>query len=348
MVAELEGAPVAPQAVEMAAAEYFMGGGGPPSQPGLPQQSNQYLAPPAQGQNFPRPQHNSISAPTTQPNSGPNSGPQTPYFPPPPYHQSQQQQQGNPQRPSIAFGPNPQRNSFSHPGQRPDFRHQAFSQNGYPVSNGYTPPRQHMQLAPYNQPPQGYQQGSYRPSQQGQYGPPVATTFPPHLHPYHSNNSSDSLAYSSEPESPSHHKRRHKHKHSTSGSSRPRDRAGSGSKSHATDGFLGAAGGGLIGDLIFPGLGTAGGAVVGYFGGKRYGKSRDEDKELHDAEQRNWERDHHKGQYRDHSSGRHHRDRSGDARDRGYDGRGSKDIGVDNLAYGNDYRAKSHERRRGS
>jgi hypothetical protein len=39
--------------------------------------------------------------------------------------------------------------------------------------------------------------------------------------------------------------------------------------------FLGAGGGALIGDMIFPGLGTIGGALLGGVGGHEYGKSRD-------------------------------------------------------------------------
>lgn len=36
--------------------------------------------------------------------------------------------------------------------------------------------------------------------------------------------------------------------------------------------FLGAGGGAVIGDLIFPGLGTIGGAILGGLGGHEYGK----------------------------------------------------------------------------
>ncbi len=38
--------------------------------------------------------------------------------------------------------------------------------------------------------------------------------------------------------------------------------------------FLGAFGGGAIGDAIFPGLGTLGGALLGGFGGHEVAKSR--------------------------------------------------------------------------
>lgn len=36
--------------------------------------------------------------------------------------------------------------------------------------------------------------------------------------------------------------------------------------------FLGAGGGAIIGDCIFPGLGTIGGAILGGLGGHEYGK----------------------------------------------------------------------------
>ena len=62
--------------------------------------------------------------------------------------------------------------------------------------------------------------------------------------------------------------------------SRPRDhdsgRENVGKKnSSSVNTFLGAGGGALIGDMIFPGLGTLGGAVLGGVGGHEYRKSRD-------------------------------------------------------------------------
>lgn len=60
----------------------------------------------------------------------------------------------------------------------------------------------------------------------------------------------------------SHHHHHHSHSHSRSRSSNPTP------KDHTSrDTFLGAAGGGVIGDLIFPGLGTVGGALLGALGG---------------------------------------------------------------------------------
>ncbi|KAK4507940.1 hypothetical protein PRZ48_001675 [Zasmidium cellare] len=45
-------------------------------------------------------------------------------------------------------------------------------------------------------------------------------------------------------------------------------------KSSGVNTFLGAGGGALIGDAIFPGLGTLGGAIIGGLGGHEYGKRR--------------------------------------------------------------------------
>jgi hypothetical protein len=45
----------------------------------------------------------------------------------------------------------------------------------------------------------------------------------------------------------------------------------------------------LIGDLIFPGLGTLGGAVAGYIGGKDYGKHRKRRESMNREEQKIWE-----------------------------------------------------------
>ena len=61
------------------------------------------------------------------------------------------------------------------------------------------------------------------------------------------------------------------------------------SRSTIKDAFLGAAGGGLIGDLIFPGLGTIGGAAIGWLGGKDYGNHRKGREDKRADEQEKWE-----------------------------------------------------------
>ena len=53
--------------------------------------------------------------------------------------------------------------------------------------------------------------------------------------------------------------------------SRPQPRR---QKSSGVNTFLGAGGGAIVGDLIFPGLGTLGGALLGGVGGHEYGKKR--------------------------------------------------------------------------
>ena len=61
--------------------------------------------------------------------------------------------------------------------------------------------------------------------------------------------------------------RRHHHHHK----SRPEMQR---KKSSGVNTFLGAGGGAILGDLIFPGLGTLGGALIGGVGGHEYGKKR--------------------------------------------------------------------------
>lgn len=98
------------------------------------------------------------------------------------------------------------------------------------------------------------------------------------------------------------------------------------SRSKNADAFVGAAGGGLIGDLIFPGLGTLGGAAIGWLGGKDYGNHRKQREEKRHKEQRKWEDKF--------EPGRHHRSRSRDRRSRA----NSTDIGE--IDPRDDYRRK--------
>lgn len=67
---------------------------------------------------------------------------------------------------------------------------------------------------------------------------------------------------------PHHHHHHHHHKHSEHKEKRE----------HATrDSLIGAAGGGLLGDLLLgPGVGTLGGAILGAIGGNHHGKKKDE------------------------------------------------------------------------
>lgn len=204
-----------------------------------------------------RPQYLSPQATQFYPQTPPASNPQPQHPPaPPPYH-SVEMPAEKPYRP---IDQQYQRNSFSHPERQP----------APPWNSPYgqpTPPPHNRDYQPF------YPQG---PHQYPQHLPqPMYQNPPPHLRPYHANSSSPNLAqgYHSDPEP---HRRRRSRRKSTS-------------RSAAADGFLGAAGGGLIGDMIFPGLGTLGGAVAGYFGGKDYAKHRKRRESLQRETQTEWE-----------------------------------------------------------
>lgn len=191
------------------------------------------------------------------PQAPPTSNPQPQQAPPPPPYQPVEVPAEKPYRP---IDQQCQRNSFSHP-QRPP------AQVWNAPYNQITPVPHNQDYYPFY--PQDPPKHSQYPPQSMYQNPP------PHLRPYHAYSSTPNLAqgYSSDPEP-----RR-----------RRRSRNKSPSRSRAADGFLGAAGGGLIGDLIFPGLGTLGGAVAGYFGGKDYGKHRERRESMNREEQRLWE-----------------------------------------------------------
>jgi hypothetical protein len=177
---------------------------------------------------------------------------------PPPY-QSVEMPAEKPYRPT---NDQYQRNSFSHP-QRPPpppwntpYNQAIPSPHSQEYQPCYPPgPQQHSRLHPQH----------------------IYQHSPTHLRPYYPNGSSSNLAqgYQSDPEP---HRRR-----------RSRRKSSSNSRSTTADGFLGAAGGGLIGDMIFPGLGTLGGAVAGYLGGKDFGKHRKRRESLQRETQSEWE-----------------------------------------------------------
>jgi len=205
---------------------------------------------------------------------------------PPPYQE---------QKPGVHFAPTPvevqQRHSFSGP-QRPQ-------------QNVWNRPPQPGYGNPYS-----YQSMALQPYQQQQQQQPFGTSpqrpqfLSPHMRPYanpsFSQNSLDNGGYSSDPEP---HRRKHKSRHRRdSGETRSTK---SSSRSTTADAFVGAAGGGLIGDLIFPGLGTIGGAAIGWFGGKDYGSHRKGREDKLYKEQKKWEEKHgpsHRSRSRDHSS----------------------------------------------
>lgn len=226
------------------------------------------------------------------PTSHPSQNQTIPQVQTPPQHQQQSNQNHG-----VHFAATPvevqQRHSFS--GQRPNFFQNGWNQQ--PYYNNTNPYQQQNQALALQRPPQQFtsphSSGYNSPHQRPQY-------LAPHMRPYANPNSSQySLehGYSSDPEP---HRRKHKHK-----KRRDSDEKGAGkSRSTNKDAFLGAAGGGLIGDLIFPGLGTVGGAALGYFGGKDYARHRKEREGNRAVAQREWEEIH--------RPDRHHRDSSRD------------------------------------
>lgn len=234
--------------------------------------------------------------PTSHPNNS-NLQLQTQPAPPPYQEFNQNQYQNQNQRPGVHFAPTPsdphQRHSFS--GQRPPQQ----SWNSYGPPTQPQPQYQHRPSQDYGMPPNVY--GS---------SPSKAQYLAPHMRPYAQPNSSqyslENGGYSSDPEP---HRRRHKHSsRRDSGSDRDMKSKYNKSRSTNADAFLGAAGGGLIGDLIFPGLGTVGGAAIGWLGGRDYGHHRKGREDKRAVEQRKWEDKfrpalHHKNRSRGHSNG---------------------------------------------
>lgn len=222
--------------------------------------------------------------PTSHPQalSSPSFNPSRPSVqaqPPPPYQE---------QRPGVHFAPTPlelhQRHSFSGQQRPPQNSWNPPPQQGY--GNPYA--QQNAALQPYQQ----HQQHHGTSPLNGNGTPPHRPQYlSPHMLPYANPNSSqfslENAGYSSDPEP---HRRKHKNRHRRdSGEARSTK---SSTRSTNADAFVGAAGGGLIGDLIFPGLGTIGGAAIGWFGGKDYGNHRKGREDKRHKEQRKWEEKH--------------------------------------------------------
>ncbi|KAH8656678.1 hypothetical protein BGZ60DRAFT_145841 [Tricladium varicosporioides] len=177
-------------------------------------------------------------------------------IPPYPVEPHEQGYQGSPQyRPQNSSPPQPQHHSLQH--------HHSYP---HPQQQPYLQPK--LQQTPRQQ--QGQQEYS-----DNHLLPPLG------CHRSHS-----------EPPPPQHHRRddgrdrsssRSRSGHQRKDHSQPRSRPRSHSRSRAPhrkerqhdsrNTFLGALGGGVIGDLIFPGLGTLGGAVLGGIGGHKASRS---------------------------------------------------------------------------
>ncbi|KIW93560.1 uncharacterized protein Z519_06165 [Cladophialophora bantiana CBS 173.52] len=281
----------------MAAAEYFTAGPRPP----LEQQNYSSHVPP-QPQRSHSSQHGFSYQPTQPGHLSPQFGvqPPSPYAAPPTSHPPPYQPLNN--EPKVHFVPIPA-TSGQHRPPPPSQPTYSLNQPNFQASPG-------QQLSPY--PPGPYVPQAY---QHQPYGPP---RHRPHHRPSHSD--LPGSGYSSDPEP-----NRRKHK------DRPR-RISDNSRSTNADGFIGAAGGGLLGDLLFPGLGTVGGALVGWVGGKDYGKHRKWREEKRDREQERWEREYHR--------------RSSNSRSRSQ----SRDRDTQRSGHshgGHDERRHSHERRKG-
>ncbi|KIW14352.1 hypothetical protein PV08_07134 [Exophiala spinifera] len=240
----------------MAAADFFQSDARPPFE-----QHNSLNAPPGpRRSSSSQPAFGRESMPQGRPN--PHVQPQPAQYPPPPY---QPVNNGQNFQHSVHFAPT------LAPGERPKPSSQPLPYaTDMHRPNYQVHPAQHFSPYPHNHyvPPEYQHQQTYYPP-------------PSHQHPRPSHSASDIRdrgGYSSDPE---YQRRTHK--------SRPR-RVSDNSRSTNADAFLGAAGGGLIGDLIFPGLGTIGGALAGWVGGKDYGKHRKLREEKLDREQERWEK----------------------------------------------------------
>ncbi|KAF2262876.1 hypothetical protein CC78DRAFT_294056 [Lojkania enalia] len=201
--------------------------------------------------------------------------------PPPP---NQQPQYSNARPPSIQ----PQQHFNTPP---PSYSEYPLPPQELPGSQ--RPPQPHPHngrpaiTAPYPHSPPKYPPQPQTHQQSGYLGAPVqpirSHSQPPRVHFEDEKYGTDSSEAStpSASDSSRHRRRRRKHRHSHSRSSsydRGHDREHRRSHSHRDhknrDTFLGAGGGAIIGDAIFPGLGTAAGLLLGGYGGRKHAEKR--------------------------------------------------------------------------
>ncbi|CAK3885982.1 Hypothetical predicted protein [Lecanosticta acicola] len=255
----------------MAAAEYYTPGGQQPTgpQPGLAPPSHGNLNPPYPLSDAPPPYSQFDQRPHSQP--PPQHRPSAPgeqYYPPPPSN-------GYPAYPPHKSGRPPQ-NMHKPPG-----------------TPGPYPPQPYPQQAQYLQAqPQGYFGLAGTPAMQQVYAngnadgrkPSSTPAYGPPRSPYRDDSQSRSRSRGAH-HSHHHHKPEVKRKHSS-----------------GVHSFLGAGGGAIIGDAIFPGLGTLGGAILGGLGGHEYGRQRRSYSnpgrikgQTHSNEYEHYENDHRRG-----------------------------------------------------
>ncbi|EMC99776.1 hypothetical protein BAUCODRAFT_30179 [Baudoinia panamericana UAMH 10762] len=231
----------------MAAAEYYNPGGGggmpqsqghptPVQRPPMPQGSMSSLPYPVSDAPPPYTLFADQGRPQSHSQPPPmNRPPPSSYAPPPLNGYPQDKPDYKPNYPPNGQYP-PQPNSVPYPQSQPP------PQQGYPYPNGMPPAMSTVYGNNSNQRP-GY--------------PPPSVSFQDNYDDY------DKRSRSRSRDGRRHH---HHHRHD-----RPQqDRK----KSGGTATFLGAGGGAIIGDLIFPGLGTVGGALLGGLSGHEYGKQR--------------------------------------------------------------------------
>jgi hypothetical protein len=252
----------------MAAQEYYNPGGIPqgPPQPAQPPQMQQSGPPrPAPAQAPQNPPYPLSDAP---PPYSALTDAQRPQSQPPPQNRIPQQN-GAPQYQPY----NPNVDTHQYPPekapQRPSTLQNMYRPSDFTSSH---PPPQHAQgppPPPPQGPPNGYSQqpnGYFAPAGPGlsqiynnQPRPPRRSStsgYPTAQSPYRRSSRSRSRSRD----------RKHRHNHN-----RPQ---GPKQKGSGVNTFLGAGGGAIIGDLIFPGLGTIGGAILGGVGGHEYTKKR--------------------------------------------------------------------------
>ena len=231
----------------MAAAEYYNPGGTPQGPP---------QGPPPAPMSVPQMQQQ----PTLRPNPNQSQSNLTPPYPltdgpPPPY--SSEQQRPHSQPPPQQRIPQPNGGPYT-PYQPPNmnthqYPHEKAPQRPSTLQNMYRPSDFIPSHPPQQQPPGGYFTpvapglGSMSQVYGNQQKPPRRSS----MSGYPSGGDDQNRQSSSR--SPS-HTRRHHHK--------PKPELQR-KKSSGVNTFLGAGGGAIIGDLIFPGLGTIGGALLG-------------------------------------------------------------------------------------
>ncbi|KAK4549566.1 hypothetical protein LTR36_006563 [Oleoguttula mirabilis] len=274
----------------MAAAEYYGSGGGllqPAQQPPRPQQ-------PSRPQQPPRPQQQSQQ--TLAPLPYPISDEPPPYSTlerpqshsqPPPHSRQSMHPNYAPQGSGYQYPPPPNQNANTY-----QYLPEKQVQFGDGRQNGYTPQNYG---SPYpQQQPQGQQGHPFPngaiPAMQQVYGASHGKTSTPGYEasglPYREDHRDDSRSRSrSRSRGGDQSRKHHHHHHHHHNPVRPEQkRKGSGVST-----FLGAGAGSLIGDAIFPGLGTIGGAILGGVGGHKYEKERrsySNDREYYEENQR--------------------------------------------------------------